>query len=371
METGIITRMIAITLFATFISTNIFGQTESGKTERPAQVSFMYPLGTNGIGSAGYSNRLSLNMLWGVNGGVNGFELGGVGNYNSGDVTGMQIGGVFNVNTGSAKGALLGGVCNVSTGDVIGLQLSGVLNMSRSNRGISVAGVANVATDSIIGLALSGSVNFTPGSVNGVQLGVVNVALGDVKGAQIGVVNHANRLKGFQFGVVNIVNNSENGIPIGLISIVNNGYYNFSISANEVVYANFSYKMGVEKFYTIFNVGYTGDDSDIVYGYGFGSLHTIKGNHGISVEAVANNIVHNDTWDELNLLNRLSINYNYNIGHGMSLFGGPALNVYVTDVKNGANFGTIDVPYTIYRYDNNRTETSVWVGFNLGLSVTL
>ena len=62
---------------------------DTGQQTTPMQVSFIYPLGTNGIESVNISYKVSLNIFAGVNGGVDVVKLAGFSNVNKGDVKGV------------------------------------------------------------------------------------------------------------------------------------------------------------------------------------------------------------------------------------------------------------------------------------------
>ena len=68
------------------------------------QLTFISPLGTNGFNASEITNSISINMLYGVSGGVAGFELGGLHNSTSGNMIGAQFAGLGNVTTGIVTG---------------------------------------------------------------------------------------------------------------------------------------------------------------------------------------------------------------------------------------------------------------------------
>lgn len=254
------------------------------------------------------------NLVYGMNGGVDAFELGGVGNYNSHDVRGMQIAGVSNINMEETRGFQFAGVTNTNFGDSTGLIWSGTLN-------------------SVFG------------DTQGVMVSTINVTTGKMKGFQVGTVNYAAKSKGIQLGVVNVVSEGADSLPIGLISYVKDGYFAVEASAGEVLYGNVSYKIGVEQFYTIFNVGGSVDDNDPVfsYGIGWGSLIPLSDQYKLAVEATCNEILYDYDWDDgVNLLNKLDLNCYIAMGDHLSLFAGPSFNVYVTDDEEGKS----PAPYT-------------------------
>ncbi|MEO9967337.1 MAG: hypothetical protein ABJF11_16180 [Reichenbachiella sp.] len=313
---------------AALILLNTFATAQSTSDQKKkAQVSFLYPLGSNGTSTA-FSHNFSYNMIIGINGGVDGFELGGVGNVNHGEVRGFQLGGVTNYTNGKVEGVQLAGCSNVNIGPTKGFLLS-----------------------------------------------VVNVVEGEMQGMQLGVVNYAKRAKGVQLGIINVMADGQEALPIGLISVVKNGYYALETTGGESLYANLNFKIGVETFYTIFKVGYSSFNEHSIYSYGFGvgSLIHLKDKHSLSVDLSASAIVYDDQWnkvwdDEQNILTRLDLNYRYNLTSRWSLVAGPSLNAYFTKVKVGESFGTLNTPKTIYSSENDSRRTTMWLGFNAGMS---
>ena len=289
-----------VILLVLTISINLVAQENTSSQTRKAQITFAYPIGSNGIEAPDYSNKFSFNILYGLNGGVNGFELGSILNYNKGEVIGFQLAGVSNICTDSTSGLFLSGVLNYSKQNSKGFQMS--------------------------------TINFTAEKFTGFQLGVVNYAK-ELNGIQLGVVNYAKELNGIQLGVINILNDSRKALPIGIISIVKNGFFEFELTGGEVIYSNLNYKMGVERFYTIFKTGYSYYKNNPVYSYGigFGSNISISEKHKLNVDLSGNKIVYNNKWDgKLDLLNKVDFNYKYNVSRNLSLLVGPSFNVYIT-----------------------------------------
>lgn len=212
----IILTIVGLVLAVVILTTSkIVAQHSDTLMTRKIQVSFIYPLGSNGLHSNAYSNNFSFNYLYGVNGGVNGFELGGIGNYNKGKVKGVQIAGISNINVGSSKGVLL-------------------------------SGISNVVKDSISGVAVSGIVNYTTKSSKGFQLSTINISKEDVQGVQFGVINYAKRIKGIQFGLINIADSAESGASIGLINVVRKGgYFSFEATGGDALHGNLNFKIGI------------------------------------------------------------------------------------------------------------------------------
>ena len=318
-----------IAAFIILLNGSAMAQSTTGKHKK-AQVTFLYPLGSNGM-ARDYSHQFSFNMLFGMNGGVRGFELGGIGNYNDGDVSGFQLAGTVNVNKGATRG-----------------------------------------------VQLSGTANINMGPTRGFQLAVANIVQGEAEGMQLGVLNTTTKLKGVQLGVVNIAGERDGGIPIGIINVVKNGYYAIETTGGEALYANVNFKMGVEQFYTIFKLGYSSFNDEPIYSYGlgFGTLISLKDRHQLSVDISSNAIVYDnnwsDVWDEdLNVLNKLDVNYRYQLTPKLSLMAGPSLNVYTTRQKIGDSFGTLDIPGGFHTSESDDKKTTMWIGINAGLSLRL
>lgn len=324
--------LIMIAAIMTLGTINSYAQEDTLKKDTKVQVTFGYPLASNGINSQNISNAFSLNILWGVNGGLNGFELGGLMNYNTGDVRGLQFAGILNINEKETKGLIISGVANINLGKSSGFQLS-----------------------------------------------TFNISASDFSGFQLGVMNYAKKLNGVQLGVVNISEGGDNIIPIGIFNVVKGGLYEVEVTAGEVLYANINYKMGVEKFYTIFKLGYSSFEGAPVYSYGigFGTNIAFADKHKLSIDLSTNAIVYDNNWSspwtkgERNVLYKLDVNYKYSINDRLSLMVGPSFNVYDTQVKVNGEFGTLNTPYTISSTENENRKSSMWIGFNAGLSFKL
>lgn len=366
----IILGSVLITLSAQ----NLLAQTVNGKESRKVQVTFAYPVGSAGNTSRNYINNVSFNILWGLNGGVNGFELGSLWNHNDGDVKGFQISGLVNSTAGNSRGFLISGVANWNNKAVSGAAISGVVNLGhQSLSGFQLAGVANIGLDSMKGISVSGVLNYTNGNAKGFQLSTINLAK-HFEGVQIGVLNYVIRLKGVQLGVINIIKEGEDALPIGLLSFVKNGYYEFDLTAGEAIYSNLNFKMGVERLYTIFKLGYSSYQGKPVYSFGggFGTSIILSEKHRLNLELSSNQIYFDNNWDsQPNGLNKMDLNYKFDILNKLSLLIGPSFNVYVTGKKINGEYGTINIPYTVYKHEYAEKKLFIWIGLNVGVSLKL
>ncbi len=353
---------------------NLSAQTVSEKESRKVQVTFAYPVGSAGISSRNYVNNFSFNILYGLNGGVNGFELGSLWNHNDGDVKGFQLSGLVNSTTGNSMGFLVSGVANLNSRAVSGAAISGVLNLGhQSLSGFQLAGVANIGLDSMKGISISGVLNYSNGNSKGVQLSTINLAK-HFTGIQIGVLNSAARLKGVQLGVINILEDGEDALPIGLLNFVKNGHYELDLTAGEAIYSNLNFKMGVKRLYTILKLGYSGYQGKPVYSFGggFGTSLFLSEKHCLNLELSSSQIYIDNNWDsQPNGLNKLDLNYKFYIFDKLSLLIGPSFNVYVTGEKMNGKYGTINIPYTFYEHEYADKKLFMWIGLNAGISLKL
>jgi len=317
--------ILSLIVSAVFLSSTMNAQETIEKPAKGSQFTFAYPLGTNGKDAISESNRFSLNMLYGVNGGLNGLEIGGLANYNHGEVNGVQL-----------------------------------------------AGLANVNKEYTNGLMWAGCLNLTLEDARGVQLADINVATGDFKGVQAGVINYAGGLRGVQFGVINIVGEDNGAVPIGLINVVKGGYYALELTAGEVLYTNVNYKMGVERFYTIFKLGASRYENESIYsvGLGFGTMLTLAEKHKLSMDLSFNHIVFDEEWnsEDDNCLGKFDLAYRYSLGEHISLLAGPSFNWFGSEMGMDDAYGSLNIPSHAHHFDCEEYQNWVWIGFNAGIA---
>jgi hypothetical protein len=291
---------------------------------RDFSFSLLPGLGTNGRNDDRTVSQVSFNLTLGRNRGLDGFELGYIGNWSLGDVKGCQLAGTLNLVEGNLDGVQAAGLINRVWGDVSSLQLSGLVNsvgsdldgfqgagflnvaegegrglqlsggvnwMSRDFEGAQLAGLANFtagnlevaqisgalnAASSLNGLQAAGALNLCRShaegaqisgalnlarSLNGAQISVVNIT-GEARGCQLGVINVARRVNGAQIGVINVAEEVR-GAPIGLMSLVRRGRHNATVWGSDTAVSTLGFKIGNEHVYSIFAAGVeTLDDQD-------------------------------------------------------------------------------------------------------------
>lgn len=374
--------------------------------ERMAQISILPFVGTNMLKSAEVTNKISVNVLWGVNGGVEGMEVGGLFNHIKNDVNGVQIAGLGNTVGGNTVGTQASGLFNANKGSVQGVQAAGLFNISGETDAVQAAGVFNITTADFAGVQASGFFNISKGKADGVQASsLFNIAGGKTKGqfsslfniahdvevCQISsLLNVGKNVKGLQIALINVAD-STSGVPIGLLNIIKNGYNRVEFSAGDALYANFALKLGARSFYNIFHFGARWDEISIAQdvppgaeptnqtstlmswglGYGFGTTIGFSPRTLMNIEAVAIHVNELEEWTtELNLLNQLRLLIDVRTGKHTSLFAGPVGSIMVSKLNRSDynTTGSMIAPYTFHdKTDERGNNVKMWVGFNAGI----
>jgi hypothetical protein len=392
-------KLLFICLFF-LIVINIAAQEEDEHVTEisPFQVTFITPLGTNGTEAPRIINNFSLNILAGVNGGVDGFELGGFlniatdyvegfqvagfgnitggrteagqlagfMNINGGEVKGLQGSGFINIAGGKAEAVQIGGFTNIS-GALEGVQASGFGNIAKETNGLQVAGFGNIA-EQTEGVQISGFMNVA-GDMTGVQVAGFLNRTGNMDGVQGGgFINIAEKIKGVQIaGFINVCDTID-GIPIAPLSIVRKGgYRRFEFWGNETFLMNASFKIGIRYFYTAFTLGFNPVESDFNTGIGFGIGTNIEFIKDKSIDIEAHSYAVNSYfWKDwnYNYLNQLRVSFSYHIAEHFSIFAGPSFNILIADIIDYADKIAPSWAFTIAdRKDSIRG----WFGFNVGM----
>lgn len=376
-----------------------------------AQFSVIPKLSTN-RGNFDRTHIFSFNLFWGINGGIKGIEIGGIGNIIKGDVKGAQIAGIFNTIEGNLEGIQLASLFNRTNNVVLGTQvaglwnlgksikggqISGLVNMSQDLTGIQASGLCNFAND-IRGAQVAGLLNFANGKLYGGQIaGLGNIAWGDdraiqiaglfnksikaqvqisglvnlakdVQGAQIGLINTTKKLTGAQIGLINTskkakglliglinVTDSLQGFSFGLINIVRkNGYNRFEIAGGDAMYANIGFKFGPKYMYHIVQAGWTMNSSNEhswSIGLGLGSMIPINDRLHLNTELVSSHLSEGEAFTaRLNLLNQFKLTLDIKLSKKISFFVGPTFNALISNRYNETTqtYGSDIMHYTFF-----------------------
>jgi len=390
-------KKVVITLVCTILLSHVclFAQNveNSELKNRPFQLTFVSPLGTNGLETAKINNKLSLNLFAGYNGGLSGIELGGFSNILRRDMTGLQVAGFSNVVLGKSTGCQISGFSNVNQQLTKGCQLAGFSNVVNDSamvaqvsgfsnfvlgktQGSQLAGFSNISMHDAIVTQLAGFSNVTVGNTKGTQVaGFTNITTKDLEGVQVsGFFNYARKLKGVQLGFINYCDSVEKGVPIGFVSVVKKGYRAFDISADETLYLQGSFITGVRQFYNIFSVGAKQTGHNMLWGWGYGMGSSIKLNEktDMNIELVSYHINTDEWWtNNLNLLNKLKVNISYKLTDKISVYGGLSYNIFVTN-QTTAEGNYIDngiVPWKTYSKVQHDALVEMYPGLTVGIRI--
>ena len=412
--------MIALMLFC---ASGIYAQNDSTSTTKPEvkpfQLSFLPVMGTDGNSSQNNIYHLSLNLIAGNCGGIDGIELSGFAAVTQNNVEGTQMAGFANFVKKDLQGVELAGFANsvknkVSGAQIAGffnyagtlkngiqgtgftnvthqnegLQLAGFANYNQEGSGSQAAGFANISSGHLKGVQGAGCFNLNKGNLDGIQgAGFTNISVGNLNGLQIsgfaninkerlkgaqiaGFFNYTSKLSGTQIGVFNITDSLENGTPVGFMSIVKNGYRAIEIAITETLNGVVSFKTGTTDLYNIFSVGVSPKDEGTLWGwgYGLGTLRPVNDYYRIAIELSSYHI-NEDEWftDKLNLHNKLQIKAHRKLSNSTDAFLGFSWNVNVRDITKETKLSPAPWHLSDKTY-NDKTNVRMYPGFSAGIT---
>jgi len=342
-----ITRKFISAILLLISSINSFAQTD---TIRPVHIGLVYPISSNGVKAAQYTNRFSLHAIAGLSKNETALTIAGAANIITQNAEGVQIVGVVNAIGNSANGTEIAGFANLIKNDAAGAQIAGFLNLSGSSEGLQIAGFSNITGNSK-GLQVAGFLNKSK-NANAQIAGFINIAK-NVKGVQIA-------------GFMNIADSSD--YPVGLINIIKNGEKSIGISVDETLTSITSFRSGGRIMYGIVGVGYNFKDSDKSFyalEAGLGAHIPVVRNFRLNVEIVNQALSDFKKGDYMK--NTVRILPAYKFGNRLEIFGGPTINYVKYSQDKGFDF----VKDFIWSKNGSRDFQGVYVGFNAGIQVNL
>ncbi len=356
-------------------------------------------IGTSGRDAERTISDLSINLTLGRNHGVDGCELGYIGNWNLGNVRGLQIAGSLNLVEGELDGVQLSSLLNRVWGEARHVQMSGAVNsVGKSFHGVEVAGLVNIVEQDCEYVQIAGLANWVSGefkgaqcsgtfcmaktleglqasgafngvrSFEGAQVSIVNLA-GSGEGAQIGVVNIAKEIHGTQIGVVNVADKVD-GAPIGLLNFIRQGRHNLSVWGGSAPAATAGLKLGSDRFYSILAAGYDGesaaDKGRRYYGLGIGT-HIPSGRSFAEVEFLGFHIdeMHDRDDDKAHLLTQLRLGIGWQFAPRFAIIGGASVNTFISERDDGAAFAK----GTWYDEKDGDTWVRMWPSVFFGIQI--
>lgn len=371
---------------------------------RPFQFSIIPGVGTHGKMSGQVEDKFSFNVLGGYNAAVKGFELGTIFNIVKGDAGYVQIAGVFNMVGGRLTGVQIGGAYNQVLDSLDGVQIGGLASVVKGSvSGVQINGLGSIAGKRLDGVQIGGLYNQASGSVKGMQIGGLgSAALGNMEGMQIGglaclttkkanglqisglanyaremegtqiagLVNVTRNLKGFQVAFLNIADTSS-GLSIGFLNIVRKGYHKGTVFATDIVPVNIGAKLGTSRFYNTLFVGAKPlGDKAFVVGYGFGSEFRLGRRLSLNAELTSQG-VYLGTWENVPSITRLQSNLQVQLVKGITVFGGPALNVCYSPLPftKVDGYEILPIPETGALSWEVADRVNAWIGWQVGVLV--
>ncbi len=365
---------------------------------RPVSISLIPPVSTNWLSARRVKSNLSLNLVGGRLGRLEGVELGALYNSVREDIIGVQAAFGGNACGGSVTGAQLGFGASVADGAVRGAQcafgavfagsgLSGVqLAFGAAVSDGRVAGLqsafgATVADGDLTGAQLCTGVNVTGGDLRGAQLGSANIcagqsvlqlgflnAAGRTRLAQLGFVNIADRVDGIQVGFVNIAERSD--WSFGFISVAENGRFDFCIETGDAPLGAVALKAGTRRVYNVFTLGYTPADSARLFtGIGIG-VHFPFDRFFIDCDITTHSVFRGPKWfsagSDFGVLARVRPAVGYRLTRWLALAAGPSLALWRSDDEDGSAVALYELPL----WTGTAPYRRAWPGFTIGLQVT-
>ena len=318
----------------------------------PTQLSIVYPLTTMGNQTVDYRFNTSFNLFYGMVGAVKGAEFGGYFNFVKNDMRGAQFGGLGNI-AREVNGAQFGGIINISN-EVDGAQFAGIANISTDVSGSQFAGMVNVAENVKTQVAGIGNIS---SEVTGAQIGGIFNITGTLRGVQIG-------------GIVNVTDTVESGVSIALINIVRKGMYReWSLSFADYMNVGVSYKMGMQKFYTVFTAGADFmEDKLWVFGLGVGHIAPISRRIDFQPELIAYQYFPDVFRNVQNVSSyHLKLGFVYKLSDKLGISVAPSVYHFYNDLSKNKDYSRISSIPPIYKHENSRRVHSINAGISVGL----
>lgn len=328
-------------------------------------VGLIYPLSTNGVHAAEYSNGFSIHAIVGVSGSERSFCASGFSNIIRHHARGAVIAGFSNHVGGNVDGVQAAGFLNTNLGRVKGVQAAGFFNLAGGLEGFQAAGFGNVTHQAKDGIQAAGFFNVAD-TVHSQIGGFVNVAE-VVEGVQIaGFINVARKVKGVQLsGFINIAEESD--FPIGIVNIIKNGEKAIGVTVDETATTLVTFRSGGRIMYGIIGVGFNPQDERTRYALeaGLGAHLPLGKNFRINAEAVHLGLTDFKKGEYEKASLRIMPAYRF--AKRVEVFGGPAL--CYTRFTKGKGDGLAD--HYLWSDETTKRKHGMYIGGLLGVQVHL
>ncbi|GHV67671.1 hypothetical protein FACS1894199_13610 [Bacteroidia bacterium] len=353
---------------------------------RPFVATIVYPFSFPELNTEKHAYRASFNVFFGLNNGIEQFEVGGWANVNLRYMKGMQIAGIGNACLGEMSGVQVASISNfaakgkglaqisgiVNFGQSVDCQISGTTNMAYKSARTQVAGIVNVTNTADVQVA--GLVNAVFNTSRVQIAGIGNTA--DTADLQIASIINASRKVGTQIGLVNVCDTAT-GVMIGLVNVARKGglrevQLGTDMSGNAI----FSLRLGLPKFYTFAEIAYNFDKSLTMCGGGLGTQLSFSKGWGMNIEGLSqrvsnilddlDNLSNDDWWESRNQLWQFRIVAYKRFTKHFAIYAGPSFNIYTTKTTNAFSVD-YPAPYTLFSSQHKDYTTKSWVGVSAGI----
>ena len=320
-------RSILVPVIAVLLSVLVPVNLSANAKERFFQFGLFPPISSNGTNSGKTVNSVSINLLGGYSAGTRIFELGGIWNASREYTKGLQIAGLLNYSANSCNSVQISGFGNIASAGKSPLQIAGLMNVG--------------------------------GHVNGLQLSAL--------------VNVAKSVNGVQIGLVNYMEDGEKGVSIGLINIAKHGgKYEFEVSFSDAINTLLSFRLGTDRFYTIFSGGVNYFFSPLEYavGLGFGTSIDWKKRWSNQIEIQAFGISNEQkltTNGTINSIIQLRLPVCKEFAKHFKVFAGPAINLALQGTGTDGTALPSPAPWTMWKGQWKDMQAEGWIGLSAGL----
>jgi len=342
------------------LSSGILFSQETEYERFPAQLSFVYPIGTSGERSVNYCYNFSLNALMGYTGSIKGCEIGGLLNINKSNMLGFQVGGIGNITNGNVIGMQIGGIFSL-TDSMRGFQVNGILSKSNEVKGVQISGIVNISK-----------------SANATISGIANINNGNLRGIQIaGIYNQTKELNGIQIGLINVADTIKSGVSLGLVNIVKKGFYDeWTIHTSDYLNLGVSYKSGSKHFYNIYSVGMNLiEEKLLIAGFGFGHISEINSKYSFQPELICYTYFPKDFKKPIRdtYISHIKFGFVRNLNKKLALSFAPS--IYWSIKSNRGRFSTYGYENSmigpIYKRDIKNSNSRMEIGYGVSLGINI
>ncbi|MBN1945718.1 MAG: hypothetical protein JW797_08570 [Bradymonadales bacterium] len=317
-------------------------------------------------------NHFAFNWLYGESDRVEGFQVSLFGQRTVDRLHGLQLAGAFDVVGADLDGFQAAGALNHIGGDLDGLQLAGGWNhVSDSAVGFQGAGAVNTVLGDLTGVQVAGGVNYSP-RLTGVQAAPINVA-GNLTGAQIGTVNvTSGRVEGAQVGLLNYAEEAD--FSIGLVGATRVGGIHPVAWTSDTALINTGLRGDANYTYTTLSAGMYPLGEDLVWllGAGLGvKFPRFVADFGLELDISHHAVMfEHDFENGYTSLTIARLLARWDLLPGFSVYGGPAINLYVGQGENRLRERPGYIPSIgSYELEEHEVSAEAWPGFSLGINL--